>query len=186
MSSYRELTAGDLHAYLGGVLAAVERPGRLWLMGETSQLHEGWCTGVRRFTLATGDGAPPPRDFGPVEARHGVEIVWESPADVLPLPSGFAGRARPTGIGREVGDGRFDVLHFDPYSVAFRLIARGDEDDYRAVLRYLEHEWITAREMDTLLAELLPRLTTQTIEQDPAEFRRKYKGLTQMWRSTRS
>jgi hypothetical protein len=77
------------------------------------------------------------------------------------------------------------VWHFDPYSVAFRLISRGNEEDYRTVLRYLEHDWITEEEIDALLADLLPRFTTQTIEQDPAEFRRKYKGLRQMWRATR-
>jgi hypothetical protein len=185
MSPYRELMVGDLRAYLEDVLALAERPGRLWLVGETSQLLEGWCAGVRRFTLATGDGAPPPRALGPLEARRGVDIVWESPADILPLPPGYAARARPTGIGRDVADGRFEVWHFDPYSVAFRLISRGNEEDYRTVLRYLEHDWITEEEIDALLADLLPRFTTQTIEQDPAEFRRKYKGLRQMWRATR-
>jgi hypothetical protein len=37
--------------------------------------------------------------------------------------------------------------------------------------------------MDALLDELLPRFTRETIAQDPAEFRRKYRGLLQMWRA---
>ena len=35
--------------------------------------------------------------------------------------------------------------------------------------------------MDAQLGELLPRFSADTIQQDPSEFRRKYKGLGQMW-----
>ncbi|MGQ0605151.1 MAG: hypothetical protein ACT4QE_26035, partial [Anaerolineales bacterium] len=81
--------------------------------------------------------------------------------------------------------GELQVYHFDPYSVAFRLIARGDEPDYHAVIAYLQPDWLTVGEMDALLADLLPRFTSETIQQDPAEFRRKYKGLLQMWRAAK-
>jgi hypothetical protein len=64
-------------------------------------------------------------------------------------------------------------------------VARGDEPDYRTVLRYLRHGWMTLETMDRLLEETLPRFTRETIAQDPAEFRRKYRGLTQMWRAER-
>jgi hypothetical protein len=37
--------------------------------------------------------------------------------------------------------------------------------------------------MDRLLEDVLPRFTRETIAQDPAEFRRKYRGLCQMWRA---
>jgi hypothetical protein len=67
--------------------------------------------------------------------------------------------------------------------VAFRCLARGDDPDYRTVLRYLRHGWMTLEEMDALLEETLPRFTRETLAQDPAEFRRKYRGLCQMWRS---
>jgi len=50
---------------------------------------------------------------------------------------------------------------------------------------YLQQNWITEEEMDALLAELLPKFSMETIQQDPAEFRRKYKGLKQMWRALR-
>jgi hypothetical protein len=33
-----------------------------------------------------------------------------------------------------------------------------------------------------LLSGLLPQFNKETIAQDPAEFRRKYRGLLQMWR----
>ncbi len=42
------------------------------------------------------------------------------------------------------------------------------------------------REWNALLASLLPRFTSETLQQDPAEFRRKFKGLLQMWRAASS
>jgi hypothetical protein len=42
---------------------------------------------------------------------------------------------------------------------------------------------MTLGEMDRLLEGTLPRFTHETIAQDPAEFRRKYRGLYQMWRA---
>ncbi|MGH6692633.1 MAG: hypothetical protein ACREF4_18345, partial [Gammaproteobacteria bacterium] len=63
-------------------------------------------------------------------------------------------------------------------------LARGDEDDYRTGLTFLRQGWMTVAEMDALLTELLPRFTRETIAQDPAEFRRKYRGLLQMWRAS--
>jgi len=39
--------------------------------------------------------------------------------------------------------------------------------------------------MGGLLDDLLPQFTKESIAQDPAEFRRKYRGLLQMWRSIR-
>ena len=64
-------------------------------------------------------------------------------------------------------------------------MARGDEPDYHLVLTYLEHGWMTVEEMQERLSALLPRLTAETIQQDPAELRRKYKGLLQMWEAVR-
>ena len=111
-----------------------------------------------------------------------IHVLEESPVDVIPLPVGYEQRARPIELPEVNGEGCFSLLHFDPYSVAFRFLARGDEQDYRTVLSYLEHGWVTVEEMDAKLGDLLPKFTSETIQQDPAEFRRKYKGLLQMWR----
>ena len=78
---------------------------------------------------------------------------------------------------------RLSVLHFDSYNTAFRLIARGDEPDYFVVIAFLERGWIELEEMDRKLADLLPQFTAETIQQDPAEYRRKNKGLRQLWKS---
>ena len=64
----------------------------------------------------------------------GVDLVWESPADVIPLPVGWEERSRPAMIGQGGTGNALELRHFDPYSVVLRLIARGDEPDYVAAL----------------------------------------------------
>lgn len=162
------------------------RPGRLYLIGETTQVFEGWRPWAPRIEF-TADVASEDRGTFSQVARGlaeelGVPVIDEWPGDAIPLPQGYEGRARPAAGSVP---SRLALYHFDPYSVAFRFIARGDEPDYHLVLTYLEHGWITVEEMKERLSALLPRFTAETIQQDPAEFRRKYKGLLQMWEGVR-
>jgi hypothetical protein len=78
------------------------------------------------------------------------------------------------------------VRHFDPYSVVLRLVARGDEPDYVVALEYLKQGWVELAQLEALLADVLPRFTNETLAQDPAEFRRKFRGLRQMHALDRS
>ena len=195
---YSHITPETLADFITRLDAAFGRPGSLYLIGETTQVFEGW----RRWTTQiefTAEVAPQDREhFSRVVRVHreqmGVRVFDESPGDVVPLPDGYETRARPAGMGERpiggtyVGDGTLDHLklfHFDPYSVAFRFIARGDEPDYHLVLTFLEQGWLTVAEMNAKLEKLLPRFTAESIQQDPAEFRRKSKGLLQMWHSGR-
>jgi hypothetical protein len=181
---------------LSTVVAAARRipprssaaPARLYLVSRTSHLAEGWCDKVPELELA-GDASL--RDAVREAARSlGVALVWESPADVIPLPAAFEERSlvtvalaeatRPAAIG-DAGSGTLEVRHFDPYSVVLRLIARGDEPDYVAALEYVLHGWVEPARLEGLLAEVVPRMTSETLAQDPAEFRRKFKGLRQLY-----
>ena len=132
------------------------RAGRLLLLGETSQVL---AAAVR------------------TAAQFGVAIEQEFPGDLVPLPAGAEQRHR---LVRDLPDSGLSLWHFDPYSVAFRHVARGDEPDYHIVLAYIKYGWIEREEMDERLTALLPEFSMETIAQDPAEFRRKYKGLLQM------
>ncbi len=166
-----------------------ERGGRLYLLGDTSHLLERWHPAVTSLSLATdGDavGEAVATAAAAAAARHGIPVAFESPADVVPLPDGSATRHRPTGYAWDVPGGRLEVLHYDPYAVICRGIVRGDEPDYQTALRYLRHGWVTLEHMTELYQALLPSFSTETIAQDPAEFRRKFKGLTQMWRAAAS
>jgi hypothetical protein len=183
-------------AELGTLVAAVRRsvaaPARLYLVSRTSHLAEGWCDRVPAFELA-GDAGRPELGEAVREAGRalGVDLVWESPADVIPLPGGWEERslgaealakaARPAMMGQGGTGNALELRHFDPYSVVLRLIARGDEPDYVAALEYVLHGWVEPARLEGLLAEVVPRMTNQTLAQDPAEFRRKFKGLRQLY-----
>lgn len=169
-----------LFEYLTTVVARFPHPGRLYLVGETSQLFAGFRDWTEMVEVA---GSVEPEfaeeHSGLMQAvadELGIEVFEESPADVIPLPAGYEERAIPI----ESPTGALQLFHFDPYSVAYRFIARGDEPDYHLVLVYLENGWLEMEEMDSRLEALLPQFTNETIQQDPAEFRRRYKGLTQM------
>lgn len=166
--------------------AAFARPGRLLLVGETTLAYEGWRGWIDEITF-TASVAPDDRpafDEALREATDALSVaVWEEdPADIIPLPDGFGDRHRSIAEGPTQ---HLSLAHFDPYSVAFRYIARGDEPDYHLVLTLLDEGWITLDEMEAKLKALLPRFSMQTIQQDPAEFRRKYKGLLQMAHAVR-
>ena len=150
-------------------------PARLYRVSRTSHLAEGWCDRVPVLELA-GDASI--RDAVSEAARLlDVGLVWESPADVIPLPAAWEERSLPAAIKH---DG-VDIRHFDPYSVVLRLVARGDEPDYVAALEYVLHGWVEPARLEGLLTEVVPRMTSETLAQDPAEFRRKFKGLRQLY-----
>ncbi len=163
---------------------AFAHPGRIYLIGETTQVWEGWREWTAQVEFAAEVASENRSAFEAavesVREALGVGALEEHPGDLIPLPQGYRERARLAGA--ETGK-RLQVYHFDPYSSALRFIARGDEPDYHLVLAYLDRGWITEEQLDALLAELLPNFSMQTIQQDPAEFRRKYKGLKQMWRA---
>jgi len=169
-----------LTEYLEAVGSRFPHPGRLFLVGETSQVFAGLRDWAEMVEVA-GEVAPEhaaelSSAIASVAGELGIEVFEESPADVIPLPDGYEERARPI----DSPGGSLQLFHFDPYSVAYRFIARGDEPDYHLVLVYLDAGWLKLEEMDARLEALLPRFTNETIQQDPAEFRRRYKGLTQM------
>ena len=153
--------------------------GRLLLLGETSQVLEGWRSWTDAVRLYADVAYRPEWDAAAVRtaAQFGVAIEQEFPGDLIPLPAGAEQRHRPV---RDLPDSGLSLWHFDPYSVAFRHVARGDEPDYHIVLAYMKYGWIEREEMDERLTALLPEFSMETIAQDPAEFRRKYKGLLQM------
>jgi hypothetical protein len=158
------------------------RRDRLYLVSRTSHLAEGWCDRVPALELAGDSGNTALAEAVSDAAKTlNVDLVWESPVDVIPLPAGWEERSRPATIDKGDNGGALEILHFDPYSVVLRLIARGDEPDYVAALEYVLHGWVEPRRLESLLGEVVPRMTNQTLAQDPAEFRRKFKGLRQLY-----
>ena len=171
---------------LSKVIAAARQstaaPARLYLVSRTSHLAEGWCDRVPELELAGDTGNTALGEVVRQAAREiGVDVVWQSPVDVIPLPKGWEERSRlATRVQGDTGNA-LEIRHFDPYSVVLRLIARGDEPDYVAALEYVLHGWVEPARLEGLLSEVVPRMTSETLAQDPAEFRRKFKGLRQLY-----
>ncbi len=160
----RGVDVADLGVLVGAIRRALASPRRLYLVNMTSHLVAGWRESVPRFELA-GD-VELADTVKNAAAALGMDVIWESPADIVPPPAGWQERCRKVesaGLGDEPP---LELRHFDPYCVVLRLIARGDEPDYV-----------------NLIAEMLPNMNKKTLAQDPAEFRRKFKGLRQLWNS---
>ena len=124
------------------------RPGRIYLIGETTQLLEGWRGWTEQVEfaaeIAEQDRQAFARAIHSVQSASAIQILDESPVDVIPLPEGYEQRAMPITIPEADRQFGLRLFHFDPYSVAFRFLARGDEQDYRTVLDYLVHGWVTS------------------------------------------
>ncbi len=178
----KEVSVADLGELIALVRRGVSAPTRLYLVGNTSHLAEGWRDRVPHLELAGDSGGAgvlgdAVREAG---ATLDLRLVWESPADVIPLPPRWSERARPVRAGCAGAGGPLEGLHFDPYSVVLRLVARGDEPDYVAALEYQRRGWVDLTQLETMLAAVVPKFTSETLAQDPAEFRRKFRGLRQL------
>lgn len=185
-STAATITAGDLWETLRLIDENYEGDGSLYLIGETSHVAEGWREWTTQIEFF-GDVVPIRKAYlhevvDNVCSQTGLRIIDEFPGDLIPLPDGYMDRARDLADTSVADQLTLKVRHFDPYSVVYRYIARGDEPDYHIALMYLDKGWITFEEMNERLDGLLPKFSLETIAQDPAEFRRKYRGLTQMWR----
>ncbi len=180
------VTRRRLQRLLTAVAERLHRPARLFLVGDGALVAAGLREWTDRLVYAVDadEGGELDGVVRAAAALEGVAVERESPADVLPLPSGVEGRARPVdAFAGAASSPDLEVLCFDPVSVSVRLVARGDEPDYRTVLAFLRHGWVTMLDLESALAEVLPRFSADRIQQDPAEFRRKFKGLQQMWRA---
>jgi len=178
-----------IERFFRSVDARFGRRGRILLLGETSQLVEGWRRFIDEIEFVSVVNAGDRPDFNRivVETALGmdVRVTDEHPGEVIPLPSGHEERERPLASNAWAAGMSLSFAHFDPYAVSFRYLARGGETDYQLVIRYLENGWIDWDEMTDRLDRLLPEFSFDTIQQDPAEFRRRYGGLFQMWKQRR-
>lgn len=185
-ASAATIRADELRDVLRRIDENYDGDGCIYLIGETSHVAEGWREWTTQIEFF-GDVEPIRKAYlhqavENVYSETGLPIIDEFPGDLIPLPDGYMNRSREPSIASFADGLKLQVRHFDPYSVVYRYIARGDEPDYHIALMYLDKGWITFEEMDERLEGLLPKFSLETIAQDPAEFRRKYRGLTQMWR----
>jgi hypothetical protein len=159
------------------------KPGRIYLVGGTIMVYEG----LRQQTLdidlaleiANEDHSAFITAVRTLKERLSLNIEEASPADFIPLPSGY--RERSQFVGRY---GQLDVFYFDLYSTALSKIERGTENDFADVLSLLQTERLEMAKLTDYFNEILLRYATDSLKQDPTEFRRKFAILVEMWQES--
>lgn len=177
-------TRETISTFLSGLLQTFEHGGILYLVGESSLVIEGrraYCSEIIVAPeVAETEYLRFRRSVDVAASRAEIAVAIEHPRDVIPLPANAPVRSKPV-AGFPDGGHALKVRHFDPFTTAIRFMARGDEPDYDLVVAFLEMGWIDMAGLQREIDALLPEFSFETIQQDPAEFRRKFKGLTQIW-----
>jgi hypothetical protein len=154
---------------------AVQQPGRIYLVGGTTMVYEGFratTIDIDVFVEADNPGAIIAAIRGLKDALD-VNVEFASPRDFIPLPAGW--RERSIYVGRY---GPLDVFHFDLYSMALSKIERGTERDFQDVVALVRNGRIDPAELDAAFHEILPRLATEGMAgMDPDIFAEHYQYL---------
>ena len=158
------------------------KPGRLYLVGGTTMVYEGLRPQTLdidiSFEVANEDHSAFIRAVRELKESLSLNIEEASPDDFIPVPSGY--RERSQYIGRY---GQLDVFHYDLYSTALSKIERGTENDFDDVSSLLQSERLEFARLKEYFDEIMTRYATDSLKQDPAEFRRKFAILTEMWQA---
>ena len=155
------------------------RPGRIYLVGGTTMVFEGFRSQSLDVDLAleveASDHSALIQAIRELKDKLALNVEEASPADFIPLPAGY--QARAVFIKRY---GALDVFHFDPYSTALSKIARGTEEDFADVLALLRAGWLDLATLEQYFREIQPRLTTESLKQDPNEFARNLQAVREL------
>jgi hypothetical protein len=161
------------------------RPGRVYLVGGTTLVFEGFRTQTLdvdlTFEVAQQDHGEFIRAVRGLKDELAINVEEASPDDFIPLPEGYQDRAKF--VGRF---GSLDVYHFDVYSVALSKIERGRDADFADVLALLEAGWLDFETLKRFFVEILPQVGERSLKDDPQEFQRKFSYLEEAWTSGRA
>ena len=161
------------------------RPGRLYLVGGTTMVYEGFRQqtldiGIS-FEVADEDHSAFIAAVRDLREQLSLNIEEASPAEFIPLPSGHHERSQF--LGRY---GQLEVFHFDLYNTALSKIKRGTESDFDDVLTLLDRGRLALSLLSEYFDEIVTRYATESLRQDPVEYRKKFEILKEMWRSRSS
>jgi hypothetical protein len=141
--------------------------GDCYLTGGATAVLIGW-----RTTTVDVDIALEPeqdevlREISRLKDELSVNVELASPADFVPLPSGW--RERSPFIERA---GRLTFRHFDLYSQALSKLERGHAQDLEDVKELLGRGLVEGRQLRSFFDEIEPDLYRFPAV-DPADFRR--------------
>jgi hypothetical protein len=151
----RELADAErIHRLMRGLGQAARADGTCYLTGGATAVLEGW-----RATTIDVDIALEPEQDVVLRALTGlkeeldVNVELASPADFIPLPSGWQDRS--PFVGRE---GLLTFRHFDPYSQALAKLERGHAQDLGDARELVARALVEPRQLLTFFEEIEPEL----------------------------
>lgn len=155
-------------------------PGRVYLVGGTSLVFEGYREQSLDIDLAFDIEADYHTDFvravQTLKTKLNINIEQASPADFIPLPTGYKNRCEY--INRY---GQLEVFHFDLYSTALSKISRGTQNDFNDVLILLQNKRLLWDKLETYFEEIWPQFGISSLKQNPTDFKHKFSLLKQKW-----
>lgn len=179
MSSRQPADRLHIENFLQRLGERFRRPGRIYLVGGTTMVFEGFRDQSLdidlTFEVSPTDQAAMIQAIRELKEELGVNVEEVSPAEFIPLPSGAKERAV---FVRRFG--RLDVFHFDFYSTALSKIARGTEEDLNDVVSLVRAHRIEMQTLEKYHQEIRPRLAAESLKQDPDEFDRKFAAVRRL------
>ncbi|MEP7200484.1 MAG: DUF6036 family nucleotidyltransferase [Chloroflexota bacterium] len=185
MSQRQSVSRERIEQFLRRLGEIFRHPARIYLVGGTTLVYEGFREQSLdvdlTFTVADAHHAELVRAIRELKDALSINIEEVSPADFIPLPSGYAERAQF--VGRY---GQLNVFHFDLYSVALSKIERGSQLDFADVLALLQSSRIAMDSLQRYFDEISVRYGEQSLRQDPVRFRRNFDVVKQAWANLKS
>ena len=183
MSLRQQVDQKRIEQFLQQLGRQFRKPGQVYLVGGASVVYEGLRQQTLdidlTFEIDNEDHSAFISTVRELKEKLSLNVEEVSPADFIPLPAGY--KERSQFINRY---GQLNVFHFDLYSVALSKIARGTEEDFADVLALLQTSHLDMNQLTQYFAEILPRFATQSLKQDPIEFKRQFDVLIEMWRDS--
>lgn len=149
---------------------AVSREHDVYLVGGATAVIEGWRDSTVDIDIALPPGAGADdilRALVPIKEALQLNVELASPADFVPVPSGWQERARS--VARE---GSVTFLHFDLYAQGLAKLERGHDRDLDDVREMLARGLIEPDRLSAFFDEIEPELFRFPAI-DPASFRRR-------------
>lgn len=156
MSMRSSVDKAAIESFLRELGRTFHKPGRLYLVGGAALVHAGVRPG---FTVDIDVQAGGKNEGELIVAiqrliqQMQINVEFASPADFMPLPSGWEMHAQY--VGRY---GQIDVFYFDFYSIALSKIERGNSRDIADVQLLVQQKIIMLDELDVAYQEVLAQL----------------------------
>ncbi|MBI4785704.1 MAG: hypothetical protein HY782_01480 [Chloroflexi bacterium] len=180
MSSRQPADRSRIELFLRRLAERFRRPGRIYLVGGTTMVYEGWRAQSLdvdlTFEVEPADHDAIMQTIRELKDQLALNVEEASPGDFIPLPAGYRDRAEY--VGRY---GQLDVFHFDLYSTALSKIARGAEEDLSDVLALLRAGRLELAALEQRYQEIRPQFATRSLKPDPKELDRNFQAVRDMW-----